>query len=59
MNHKKPFIDERKLTYLNSEGANKPLKSAVSSTVLDRARHYRLARLREQLQLADLHRTPN
>jgi len=53
MNHKKPFIDERKLTYLNSEGADKPLKSAVSSTVLDRARHYRLARLREQLQLAD------
>jgi Xaa-Pro aminopeptidase len=43
------FKDERKLTYLNAEGADKPLISAVSDTVLTAARTYRLQRLRDQL----------
>jgi len=43
------FKDDRKLTYLNAEGAEKPLKSPVSDAVLDRARTYRLQRLRDHL----------
>ncbi|WP_368040264.1 M24 family metallopeptidase [Ruegeria atlantica] len=43
------FKDERKLTYLNSEGAEKPLKSPVPAVVLDKARDYRLQRLRQQM----------
>ena len=48
-----PFKDARKLTYLNAEGADKPLKSPVPADVLDRARRYRLQRLRDQLTRAD------
>ena len=47
------FKDDRKLTYLNSDGADKPLKSPVPATTLGRARHYRLQRLRNQLAQSD------
>ncbi|MCP5075060.1 MAG: aminopeptidase P family protein [Rhodobacteraceae bacterium] len=47
------FKDERKLTYLNAEGSDKPLKSPVSSETLDAARAYRLDRLRAELQRRD------
>lgn len=43
------FKDERKRTFLNPEGADKPLRSPLSADVLDRARRYRLGRIREQL----------
>ena len=43
------FKDERKRTFLNPEGSDKPLRSPLSSDVLDRARSYRLGRIREQL----------
>jgi Xaa-Pro dipeptidase len=43
-------VDERKKTYLNQEGADKPLKSPVPHDTLVRARRYRLSRVREQLQ---------
>lgn len=43
------FKDHRKLTYLNSEGADKPLKSPVPHDVLVRAREYRLSRIRAAL----------
>jgi Xaa-Pro dipeptidase len=48
------FKDDRKLTYLNSEGADKPLISPVPQTTLDKARAYRLQRLRKQMQLHDV-----
>ncbi|WP_210405453.1 M24 family metallopeptidase [Rhodophyticola sp. CCM32] len=48
------FKDDRKSTYLNSEGSDKPLISPVSDAVLDRARRYRLSRLREQIQHYDI-----
>ena len=47
------FKDDRKLTYLNSAGADKPLISPVPKETLNRARQYRLARLRSQLERAD------
>jgi len=47
------FKDTRKLSYLNSEGADRPLKSPVPAAVLERVRRYRLARLRDQLEVAD------
>ncbi|WP_166416001.1 M24 family metallopeptidase [Cochlodiniinecator piscidefendens] len=47
------FKDDRKLTYLNAEGADKPLKSPVLNEVVERARSYRLGRLREQLDRSD------
>ncbi|MEX0338436.1 MAG: aminopeptidase P family protein, partial [Arenibacterium sp.] len=47
------FKDDRKLTYLNAEGADKPLKSPVNDDVLNRARAYRLSRLRLALERAD------
>lgn len=43
------FKDERKRTFLNPEGADKPLISSLGSDVLNRARGYRLGRIREQL----------
>ncbi len=43
------FRDERKRTFLNDEGAGKPLKSPVPYEVLANARHYRLSRIRELL----------
>ena len=48
------FKDDRKATYLNSEGADLPLISSIGTDVLDRARSYRLARLRDQMQAADV-----
>lgn len=48
------FRDERKLTYLNAEGRDKPLVSPTSVSTLDKARRYRLARLREQMEIADV-----
>ncbi len=48
------FKDDRKLTYLNSEGADKPLISPVSQAVLVRARAYRLSRFREQMARHDV-----
>lgn len=47
------FKDDRKLTYLNAEGADKPLKSPVGDAVLTRARAYRLGRLRDALDRSD------
>jgi Xaa-Pro aminopeptidase len=43
------FKDSRKREYLNSEGADRPLKSPVPHEVLVRARAYRKRRLVEQL----------
>ncbi|MCP5081367.1 MAG: aminopeptidase P family protein [Alphaproteobacteria bacterium] len=43
------FKDERKRTYLNPEGADRPLKSPVPHSVLEAARTYRLERFRQQL----------
>lgn len=48
------FKDDRKLTYLNAEGADKPLISPVPAQVLDDARRYRLQRFRDQMQKADV-----
>ena len=48
-----PFKDERKLTYLNAEGADKPLRSPVPHEVLQRARAFRLSRLRKLLRQHD------
>ncbi|MDG1738533.1 MAG: Xaa-Pro peptidase family protein [Paracoccaceae bacterium] len=53
MTNRALFKDDRKLTYLNAEGADKPLKSPVPVDVIDRARHYRLGRLRAQLDQSD------
>jgi hypothetical protein len=41
----KQFKDIRKAAYLNSEGADRPLKSPVADTLIAAARRYRLARL--------------
>ncbi len=49
-----PFKDARKLTYLNSDGADKPLISPLAPEVLNRARHYRLGRFRAAMALHDL-----
>jgi len=48
------FKDDHKLTYLNSEGADKPLISPVSLASLNKARAYRLGRFREQMALHDV-----
>jgi Xaa-Pro dipeptidase len=53
MTEKSIFNDDRKLTYLNSEGADKPLISPIADDVLQCARAYRLGRLREQLDRSD------
>ena len=47
------FRDDRKLTYLNAEGADKPLRSPVPHEVLERARIYRLSRIRKLLRQHD------
>jgi hypothetical protein len=47
------FLDQRKIAYLNSEGADQPLKSPIADEVLMKARQYRLARIREQLLAFD------
>ena len=46
-------LDHQILTFLNPEGAHRPLHSPVGADVLERARHYRLARLRERLVVQD------
>jgi len=43
------FKDERKRTFLNAEGADKPLKSPLPQDVVERARAYRLGRIRKGL----------
>ncbi|MFY0624149.1 MAG: aminopeptidase P family protein [Pelagimonas sp.] len=48
------FKDDRKLTYLNSERADKPLISPVSATVFDKARSYRLNRFRKMISDYDV-----
>ena len=48
------FKDDRKVTFLNSEGADKPLISPVSKDVLNAARAYRLNRIREQMDKLDV-----
>lgn len=48
------FMDERKLTYLNAEGRDKPLRSPIPAATLDKARRYRLARIRQQMRVADV-----
>lgn len=47
------FRDERKRTFLNAEGADKPLISPVPDNVLKRARQYRLSRIRKLLAETD------
>ncbi len=47
------FKDERKQAYLNPQGADRPLKSPLSSATLDRARRYRLGRLQAMMQERD------
>lgn len=53
MTEKSIFKDDRKLIYLNAEGADKPLRSPIADNVLQRARAYRLDRLRSQLDRSD------
>jgi Xaa-Pro aminopeptidase len=48
------FKDDRKRTFLNAEGADKPLKSPLSQDVLERARAYRLQRLRDEMARQDV-----
>lgn len=48
------FKDDRKATYLNAEGADRPLVSPLADDVLHRARIYRLGRLRVQMARADV-----
>ncbi len=47
------FKDQRKLTYLNADGADKPLKSPVPRDTLLKARAYRLSRIRQGLIAQD------
>lgn len=47
------FRDDRKKTYLNQEGADRPLKSPIPHETLVAARRYRLGRLRDQLRRHD------
>lgn len=48
------FKDDRKATYLNAQGADRPLISPLSDDVLHGARMYRLGRLRAQMAAADV-----
>lgn len=48
------FKDARKATYLNAEGADRPLISPIAEEVLNRARLYRLGRLRRELVARDI-----
>ena len=47
------FKDGRKAAYFNPDGADRPLKSPVPREVLDRARAWRLQRLRDRCAGAD------
>lgn len=51
---KTPFKDERKATYLNAEGADRPLISPVSQRTVEAVRAYRLGRFRQALASADV-----
>ena len=53
MNVTPAFKDDRKRAYLNADGADKPLISPVPGAVLNRARAYRLQRLRDHMERAD------
>lgn len=48
------FKDPRKATYLNAEGAHRPLISPIPAAVLTEARHYRLSRLRQGMAQAEV-----
>lgn len=48
------LLDARKAVYLNAEGRDRPLVSPLGNEILQRARHYRLARLRAQMAKADV-----
>ena len=50
---KNVFRDERKRTYLNTDGADKPLKSSIPDATLHKARAYRLSRVRKLLAETD------
>ena len=50
MNLPPVFKDSRKRTFLNADGADKPLKSPIPQATLDRARDYRKARMVEQVR---------
>ncbi|MBT6512469.1 MAG: aminopeptidase P family protein [Rhodospirillaceae bacterium] len=43
------FKDARKATFLNQEGADKPLKSPIADSVVEAARAYRMGRLRQKM----------
>ena len=47
------FFDSRKRSYLNQDGADRPLKSPVPHATVVKARQYRLSRIRQQLVQAD------
>ena len=47
------FKDPRKAAYLNSEGADKPLRSPIALETLKRARAYRKQRIKDQLAKHD------
>ncbi len=47
------FSDDRKRSFLNIEGLGKPLKSPIPQSVVDRARAYRLKRMRDQVVAHD------
>ena len=47
------FKDARKATYLNPEGADRPLKSPLPKSTLVKARGYRKQRLVEQVIAKD------
>ena len=46
------FKDARKATYLNAAGSDQPLISAIPLETLNKARAYRLSRLRSQMEVA-------
>jgi Xaa-Pro aminopeptidase len=47
------FKDERKLAYLNEKGSDRPLISPLSADILERARAYRIGRVRSKLKEFD------
>jgi Xaa-Pro dipeptidase len=47
------FRDDRKKTYLNQDGADRPLRSPIPHETLLAARRYRLGRIRQQLRQHD------
>lgn len=47
------FQDPRKAAYYNEAGRDKPLISPVPEDVLERVRHYRLGRLKDQVKKSD------